>query len=605
MTRLGGTFVSENTDPDDVTDAVQLTDKNFDILADAVAETSIRKLFDGAVLNIKERTAGNGGGAIWDVVVAGSTPDVDLPDTFSIVACTGIPALALVLRRGDIINIREFGAIGDDFFDNTTTIQAAIDATEWAGILFIPVGMYRVSDVLNVGERIIHIRGEGRSDAFKDSGNRRVRGSIISSTSTQYILHFDVYSDFLTRQAASRFSSVTDLSLFGDGTSVAGVNQFDATNIGIKVGNLGVNINNVGIDYVLIGVDVKRSVSSTWDGLRIVSHGACVQFASEVARDCFTTANLFKNLILLGSKTISSSIAIRQVAQNSFGGNRFIGTDVEECFNGIEFEATDAGAGIGQGSAAWGTATTMANTWIERGGTGFHIRYLSDSSLHPLIVWENLHESPVDAAKRVVFDDSLEFEGDYIRPLARNDTDFEGGRLGEYTAATGGATISLSGVETNSVIHRNMDSKKIPYTDFAKTSINVLGEQSGSFAKAIMDKTASKTATFDVHIKSDFKAFTVTIDFAGMSTTSLHGYISSKTIYRYIDTGTLDETSVYSVSNRFEVTYSVNATTNIVTFFISQLDAQSGTFNGAGTITLIASGSDGNNFESLLEIKVQ
>lgn len=65
---------------------------NYDTLNDAVISTT---LVDGQALNIKERTSGNGGGAIWAVVLASTVT----PDTFSIVQATGVPTLALVLRQ--------------------------------------------------------------------------------------------------------------------------------------------------------------------------------------------------------------------------------------------------------------------------------------------------------------------------------------------------------------------------------------------------------------------------------------------------------------------------------------------------------------------------
>ena len=65
---------------------------NFATLADAVAST---KIVVGDSVNLKERTTGNGGGAMWDVVLASSVT----PNTYNIVACTGVASLTLVLRR--------------------------------------------------------------------------------------------------------------------------------------------------------------------------------------------------------------------------------------------------------------------------------------------------------------------------------------------------------------------------------------------------------------------------------------------------------------------------------------------------------------------------
>jgi len=83
---------------------------NFATLADAVSST---KILAGDSVNLKERTTGNGGGAMWDVVLASSVT----ANTYNIVACTGVASLALVLRVGTEANVKQFGAKGDNIQD--------------------------------------------------------------------------------------------------------------------------------------------------------------------------------------------------------------------------------------------------------------------------------------------------------------------------------------------------------------------------------------------------------------------------------------------------------------------------------------------------------
>ena len=92
--------------------------KNLPSLAAAIADST---LVEGMALNLAERTAGNGGGAMWDVVLASTVT----PNTFDIVQCTGVPTLALVLRVGQTIDIKQFGAIEGQ--DATNQINAATD----------------------------------------------------------------------------------------------------------------------------------------------------------------------------------------------------------------------------------------------------------------------------------------------------------------------------------------------------------------------------------------------------------------------------------------------------------------------------------------------
>ena len=94
---------------------------NYDTLNDAVISTT---LVDGQALNIKERTTGNGGGAMWDVVLSSTVTE----DTYSIVQATGVATLSLVLRLDGIANPKMFGATGDGSTDDSLPCQAALDS---------------------------------------------------------------------------------------------------------------------------------------------------------------------------------------------------------------------------------------------------------------------------------------------------------------------------------------------------------------------------------------------------------------------------------------------------------------------------------------------
>ena len=114
------------------------TVKPFATLAIAVASLSINS---GDALNLKERTAGNGGGAMWDVVLASTVT----PNTFNIVICTGLPTLALVLRVGQTADVKQFGALADGIgvTDDTAAFEATRDYCITNGVtMFAPDGLY-------------------------------------------------------------------------------------------------------------------------------------------------------------------------------------------------------------------------------------------------------------------------------------------------------------------------------------------------------------------------------------------------------------------------------------------------------------------------------
>lgn len=113
----------------------------FDTLAEAVTSTNTKRIFDGASVIIGDRE-----NRVWDVVlVSGVTPN-----TYNVVACTGLPTLALVLRVGNMANVKEFGAIGDNVAVDDGPIQAAVDYMSGGGVVFFPEGDYVLTTPINI-----------------------------------------------------------------------------------------------------------------------------------------------------------------------------------------------------------------------------------------------------------------------------------------------------------------------------------------------------------------------------------------------------------------------------------------------------------------------
>ena len=71
---------------------------------------------------LKERTAGNGGGGMWNVVLASTVT----PNTFNIVACTGVPTLALDLIVDDKTTLPSFGVVMNGTVESSEALRAAL-----------------------------------------------------------------------------------------------------------------------------------------------------------------------------------------------------------------------------------------------------------------------------------------------------------------------------------------------------------------------------------------------------------------------------------------------------------------------------------------------
>ena len=89
---------------------------------------------------------------------------------------TGVSSLqpiqrTLQLKVDDVVNVRDFGAVGDGATDDTAAIQRAIDQVYFGGfsltqsrlrrVINMPAGLYKITDSLKLNSHVI-LRGEGR-----------------------------------------------------------------------------------------------------------------------------------------------------------------------------------------------------------------------------------------------------------------------------------------------------------------------------------------------------------------------------------------------------------------------------------------------------------
>ncbi|GEM_PF-7069536 len=76
-------------------------------------------------------------------------------------------------------NVRDFGATGDGDTDDSSAIQAALDATANGGRVFFPLGIYRITVTLNVSGKGLTLAGEGwTTHALNGGPNSNSRGFI-------------------------------------------------------------------------------------------------------------------------------------------------------------------------------------------------------------------------------------------------------------------------------------------------------------------------------------------------------------------------------------------------------------------------------------------
>src|SRR5262249_16470379 len=89
-------------------------------------------------------------------------------------------------RLGDVINVKDWGAVGDGSRDDTAAIQAAIDHAvglgstgAYGGTVFFPVGVYHITESITVtSQSSLRLIGSGK------------QSSILSGKTSGYFLYF-------------------------------------------------------------------------------------------------------------------------------------------------------------------------------------------------------------------------------------------------------------------------------------------------------------------------------------------------------------------------------------------------------------------------------
>lgn len=150
-----------------------------DTLNAAVIDTSLQS---GLSINIAERTTGDGGGGMWDVVLSSAVTE----NTFNIVQCTGVPTLSLVLRY-------DLPVVGDKSgADNTGVIDstAALDEDNYTlhSKVHLGDGLFKMNKWMDSGWLV----GNGYSTLLKPFSDTTNDGFVLSlGASALPFGHFD------------------------------------------------------------------------------------------------------------------------------------------------------------------------------------------------------------------------------------------------------------------------------------------------------------------------------------------------------------------------------------------------------------------------------
>lgn len=126
---------------------------------------------------------------------------------------SGAASRTVQAKLRDVVNVKDFGAVGDNVADDTAAIQAAIDACsstvqQGAKAIYLPAGEYRITSALSIPKEFIEIFGDGMWASAINFGTSSSGG--MTTAAIQYLR--PMFRDFAIRGSNSGGGIALNLS---------------------------------------------------------------------------------------------------------------------------------------------------------------------------------------------------------------------------------------------------------------------------------------------------------------------------------------------------------------------------------------------------------
>lgn len=500
---------------------------NPDTLAIAIADETL-EVKDK--LHVEERTTGNDGGGLWNVITKGTTAGVDLPNGFDIVASTGNAALALKLQIGMLLDLAQFGVGQGDADDTAATLHVWTIATSGATLLY-PKGQIPLTNLVHPDKQLYHI-GTGTSAGRSPDDTSGTVLRAIGATDT-YMINMvpPLVSDPANN---SRFSSFSNMSCFGNGT-LTGLDD-DATNNFIKINNQGTNFENFTVRWIKVGFEVNTNTGQKWERMTITCSVFSVLFKYDPAtpfnalEQSFSTASTYKDISINTSTINSNAVGWNVDASCSYSQNTLINVDLESCFTAMRLEgriaAKDAVSGTSQafGAAAFGGGNNHIGCWFEANTNDVVIAFDAGQP-QPLVLWNMLNRTTfvISGSKS----DSWILGHNSIQAIFPDAQELGEGEIGAFNNPLTAGQFVISGPNITTPSVKSLVNARIPHQVANRPTITTNSSFELDMFLPVVPVAASPTNIINVFLDNATQAASVEISMVATDAANVHHFSRS------------------------------------------------------------------------------
>lgn len=371
---------------------------------DVVADIANLPALAGARVHWGGYIAVSDGGGNWGTIKLG----VHVADDGSIFSISPTAYVEANLK-GNQVSAKKFGARGNFTNDDKARFTALWTWAPWGTKLFYPEGHYKITGgIIHPLKQLYHV-GIGRSPSNVPTA-LNIKGTSFVFPTFVGVNKGGLYMpppDGLGNTC--RFSSLTDIMLFGDGT-----NDDNGTVTCLKINNLGTHLTRVDSRYGAVSIEFNYSVGARVEDVKLFASTFAAYFVYDVAtpfgleKNSVCTANTFVNVQVATSSTNVAAIGWYQDATCAYAGNTLTNFDAEQAYTGATYEgriaAKDHDGIEAHGSASFQSAGNIIDgSWAEA-NTGQNLVLSYDpGTLGPALIFRGMFQ---DVAKITTADDS-------------------------------------------------------------------------------------------------------------------------------------------------------------------------------------------------------